>query len=128
MEMRSSSVLSIVEPQSVSSRISVLLVEEAEVRGAECLASSPVKKDLRLLAGVACPARVTVCEDCIISPAVVGTLSHLTLTLLALLARMGRYPRLTLIMWAMWALMGRCPHPTLPKYCFRPFLLGCRSQ
>ena len=24
--------------------------------------------------------------------------------------------------------MGRCPHPTLPEYCFRPFLLGYHSQ
>ena len=51
------------------------LVEEAEVWGAECLASAPVDKDLRLLVGAACPASVTVCEDCIISPGVVGTLS-----------------------------------------------------
>ena len=75
MEMRSSSVSSVVAPQSVPSRISVVLVEEAEVRGAECLASAPVDKDLRLLADVACPASVTVCEDCVMSPGVVGTLS-----------------------------------------------------
>ena len=75
MEMRSSSVSSVVAPQSVPSRISVVLVEEAEVRGAKCLASAPVDKDLRLLASAACPASVTVCEDCVISPGVVGTLS-----------------------------------------------------
>ena len=75
MEMRSASVSSIVEPQSVPSRISVVLVEEAEVWGAECLASAPVDKALRLLARVACPASVTVCEDCVVMPGVVGTLS-----------------------------------------------------
>ena len=47
MEMRSSSVSSVEEPQSVPSRISVVLVEEAEVRGAECFASSPVDRYLR---------------------------------------------------------------------------------
>ena len=59
------------------SRISVVLVEEAEVRGAECLASAPVDKTLRLFVGVACPASVTVCEDCtcVVMPGVVGTLS-----------------------------------------------------
>ena len=66
---------SVVEPQSVPSRISVVLVEEAEVRGAEYLASVPVDKCLRLLAGAACPARVTGCEDCIMVSGVVGTLS-----------------------------------------------------
>ena len=25
-------------------------------------------------------------------------------------------------------LMGRCPHPTLPEYCYRPYLLGYHSQ
>ena len=75
MEMRSSSMLSVVESQSVPSRISVVLVEEAEVWGAECLASVPVDKALPLLARAACPASVTVCEDCIMMPGVVGTLS-----------------------------------------------------
>ena len=49
MEMRSSSVSSVVGPQSVPSRISVVLVEESEVRGAECLASVPVDKAVPLL-------------------------------------------------------------------------------
>ena len=57
---------SVVDPQSVPSRISVVLVEEAEVWGAECLDSAPVDKALRLLAGAACPASVTVWEDGII--------------------------------------------------------------
>ena len=42
METRSSSVSSVVGPQLVPSRISVVLVEETEVRGAEHLASVPV--------------------------------------------------------------------------------------
>ena len=87
---------SVVAPQLVPSRILVVLVEEAEVRGAKCLASAPVDKDLRLLAGAACPASVTVCEDCVISPGVVGSCPRLTRTLLALLTHMGRCPRLTL--------------------------------
>ena len=155
--MMSSSVSSVLEPQSVPSRISVVLVEEAEVWGAECLASVPVDKALRLLAGAACPVSVTVCEHCIMMPGVVGTLSRVSLTLFALLAMLGRCPRLTLTLLArvgrcphltltllallacvgrcprltltaMWALMGRCPHPTLPEYCLWPFLLGYRSQ
>ena len=52
--------------------ISVVLVEEAEVRSVEGLASAPVDKDLRLLASAMCPASVTVC---VISPGVVGMLS-----------------------------------------------------
>ena len=44
MEMRNVSVSSFVGPQSVPSRISVVLVEETEVWGAERLASVPVDK------------------------------------------------------------------------------------
>ena len=76
VDMRSSSVSSVVEPKSVPSRISVVLVEVAEVHGAECLASVPVDKALRLLVGAACLASVTVCEDCIMMPGVVGMLSR----------------------------------------------------
>ena len=65
----------VVAPQSVPSWVSVVLVEEAEVRSAECLASAPVDKDLRLLARATCPASVTVCKDCVISPGAVGMLS-----------------------------------------------------
>ena len=43
----------VVRLQSVSSRVSVVLVEETEVRCAERLASVPVDKDVRLLAEVA---------------------------------------------------------------------------
>ena len=73
MEM---SVSSVVEPQSVPSRISVMLVEEAKVRGTECLVSPHVDKDPRLLAGVASPASVTVDKGGNMSPCVVGTLSQ----------------------------------------------------
>ena len=66
---------SVVGPQSVPSRISVVLVEETEVWGAEHLASIPVDATVRLLAGVACPPGVTVGEDCIVMPGAVGTLS-----------------------------------------------------
>ena len=73
---RNSSMSPVVAPQSVPSRVSVVLVEETGVRCAERLASSvPVDEDVRLLAGVACPAGVTVCEDCVVMPDTVGTLS-----------------------------------------------------
>ena len=42
------------------------MVEETEVRCAERLVFVPEDKDVRLLAGVACPAGVTVCEDGIV--------------------------------------------------------------
>ena len=75
MEVTSSPVSSVVEPQSVPSRISMMLVEEAKVRGTECLGCPRVDQDLRLLAGVTNPASVTVCEGGYISPCVAGTLS-----------------------------------------------------
>ena len=56
VEMRSSSVSYVVQPQLVPSRISVVLVEETEVRGAECLASGPVDKVVRWSAGETCPS------------------------------------------------------------------------
>ena len=75
MEVTSSHGLFIEEPQPLPSRISVVLVEEAKVRGTQCLGCPRVDHDLRLLAGVANPASVTVCEDSYISPRVEGTLS-----------------------------------------------------
>ena len=75
MEVTNSPKLSVVEPQSVPSRISVVLVEEAKVGGTQCLGCPRVDQDLRLLAGVAKPASMTVCEDSYISPCVEGTLS-----------------------------------------------------
>ena len=52
VEMRSSYVSSVVQPQSVPSRISVVRVQETEVRGAGCLVPGPVDKAVRSLAGV----------------------------------------------------------------------------
>ena len=75
MEVTSSPELSVEEPQSVPSRILVVLIEEAKVRGTKCLGCPRVDQDLRLLAGVANPACATVCEDRYISPCVGGTLS-----------------------------------------------------
>ena len=108
MEVTSLPGLSVEEPQSVPSRISVVLVEEAKVRGTKCLGCPHVDQDLRMLAVVANPASVTVCEDSYISPCVGGC-----------------GPRLTLLLGA---LRGRCPHPTLPGCCFRLYLLGYHSQ
>ena len=73
--IQNSSISPVVGPQLLPSRISVVLVEETEVRCAERLASIPEDNDVRLLAGVAYLAGVTVCEDCIVMPGTVGTLS-----------------------------------------------------
>ena len=70
MDVMNSPNVSVVEPQSAPSRISVALVEEAKVGGAH-----RVDQDLRLLAGVAKPASVTVCEDSHPSPSVEEMLS-----------------------------------------------------
>ena len=75
MEVTNSPELSVVEPQSVPSRNSMVLVEEAKVGGTQRLGCSRLDQDLRLLAGVAKPASVTVCEDSHVSPCVGGTLS-----------------------------------------------------
>ena len=62
-------------PQSVPSRISVVLVEETEVRCAERLAAAPEDKEVRLLASMACPAGETISGSGIVMPGTVGTLS-----------------------------------------------------
>ena len=129
MEVTSSSMSSVMEPQSVPSRISMVLVEEAKVRETEYLVSPRVDKDPRLLADVASPASVTVDNGSYMLPCVVGTLSpsdsvgpvgpcvgcfpRLTLNLLALLAHMGCCPRLTLTLLAPLARVGHCPQLTL---------------
>ena len=64
--------MSVVEPQSVPSRISVVLVGEAKGGGTNRLQCPRVDQDLRLLA---MPASVPVCEDGHESPCVEGTLS-----------------------------------------------------
>ena len=76
MDVVNSPDVSVVEPQSVPSRISVVLVEEAKVGGAYGVECPRVDQDLRLLAGVAKPASVTVCEDSHLSPSVEETLSY----------------------------------------------------
>ena len=73
--MRSSSVSSVVQPQSVPSRVSVVLVEETEVWGAECAASGPVDKAVRLLAGAIYLSSGTGCKAGAMMPGAVGTLS-----------------------------------------------------
>ena len=67
--------LSVGGPPSVPSRISVVLVEEAKAEGTPCLERPREDQDMRLLAGVAKPASVTVCIDSLGSPCVGGTLS-----------------------------------------------------
>ena len=73
-EMRSSSVSSVVQPQSVSSRISVVRVEETEVRGAEYLDSGPVDKAVRLLADATCLSSRKGCKAGAMMPGAVGML------------------------------------------------------
>ena len=67
--------VSVVEPQSVPTWISVVLVEEAKSGGAHGVECSHVDQDLRLLAVVVKPARRTVCEDSHQSPSAEETLS-----------------------------------------------------
>ena len=75
IEVTNSPELSVGEPQSVPSRISVVLVEEAKAGGTPRLGCPRVDQDIRLLAGVVKPASVTVCEDSHGSLCVGGTLS-----------------------------------------------------
>ena len=75
MDVMNSPDVSVVDNQSAHSRISEVLVEEAKVGGAHRVECPHVDQDLRLLAGVAKPASVTVCEDSHISPSVEETLS-----------------------------------------------------
>ena len=63
------------EPQSVPSRISVVLVEETKTGGTPRLWCPHVDQDIRLLAGMAKPASLTVCDDSHGSPCVGGMLS-----------------------------------------------------
>ena len=72
IEVTNSPELSVGEPQSVPSRISVVLVKEAKAGGTPRLGCPHVDQNLRLLAGVAKPASVTVCEDSHGSPYVLG--------------------------------------------------------
>ena len=75
MDVMNSPDVSVVEPQSVPTRILVVLVEEAKVGGAHRVEYPRVDQDLRLLAGVAKPASVIVCEDSHLSPSFEETLS-----------------------------------------------------
>ena len=75
MDVMNSPDVSVVEPQLVPSRISVVLFEEAKVGGTHRVECPRVDQDLRLLAGVAKPASVTVCEDSHISPSAEEMLS-----------------------------------------------------
>ena len=71
---------SAVDPLLVPSRVLVVLVEEAKSGGARRMQFPRVDQDLQLLAGVAKPASVTVCEDSHISPSVEKMLSSPDLT------------------------------------------------
>ena len=62
-------------PQSVPSRISVVLVDGTRAGGTPGRECSREDRDLRPLAGMTRPAGVTVCDDGIGSPCVGGTLS-----------------------------------------------------
>ena len=64
---------SVVGPKPVPSRISMVLAEEAKVRDAQRVQCPRVDQYLRLLAGKAKPARVTVCDDSHLLPSVEGT-------------------------------------------------------
>ena len=80
IEVTNSPVLSVGEPPSVPSRISVVLGEEAKAGGTPRLGCPHVDQDIQLLAGVAKPASVTIGEDSHGSPCVGGTLSSSDIT------------------------------------------------
>ena len=80
MEVTNSPLLSVGEPPSVPSRISVVLVEEAKAGGTPRLGCPRVDQDIRLLARVAKQASVTVGEDSHGSPCVGGMLSSSNIT------------------------------------------------
>ena len=67
--------LSVGGPPSVPLWISVVLVEEAKAGGSPRLGCSRDDQNIRLLAGVAKPASVTVYKNNLKSPCVGGTLS-----------------------------------------------------
>ena len=133
---------SVMEPQSAPSRMSVVLVEETEVRGDKCLASIPVDKAVRLLAGAVCPASVTVCQDCIMTPGAVGTLSPFISDSVGPFGTLSPSDSDSVGPVGPYGMLspsesdsvgpvgpdGTFPHPTLPEYCFQSFLLGYRSQ
>ena len=75
IEVTGSPALSVGGPPSVPSRISVVLVEEAKAVGTPRLRCPREDNDIRLLAGMAKPASVTICEDSLVSPCVGGMLS-----------------------------------------------------
>ena len=94
-----------------------------------------------MLAGVACPAGVTICDDCIVMQGTVGTLSPSDSDYVGPDGTLSSsdpagilFPAVPAGMpfpvglLALWALIRHCPHPTLPEYCFRPFLQGYHSQ
>ena len=73
MDVMNSPEVSVVEPKPVPSRISMVLAEEAKVRDAQRVQRQRVDQYLRLLAGKAKEARVTVCDDSHLLPSVEGT-------------------------------------------------------
>ena len=75
IEVTNSPELSVGGPPSVPSRISMVLVEEAKAGDTPRLGCPREDQDIWLLAGVAKPASVTVCEDSLGLPCVGGTLS-----------------------------------------------------
>ena len=75
MDVMNSPAVYVVEPKPVPSRISMVLAEEAKGGDAQRVQRPHVDQDIRLLAGKAKPARVTVCDDSHLSPSVEGTLS-----------------------------------------------------
>ena len=75
MDVMNSPEVFVVEPQSLPSRISVVLAKEVKVGGAQGVQHPRVDQGLRLLAGEVKPAKVTVCDDSHRSPNFEGTLS-----------------------------------------------------
>ena len=135
IEVTNAPELSVGEPPSVPSRISVVLVEETKAGGTPRLGCPREDQDIRLLAGVAKPASVTVCiggdavlfRHCRETPSGGTCWTRMARMLqVALLARLGHCPPLTLLaltarmlQGALLAQMGRCPHLSCWPVCCR---------
>ena len=76
MRLRSSSVSSVVQPQSLPSRVSVVLAEETEEWDAECLVSGLADEGVRWSDQVTSPSSGLECVTGALRPGAAGMLPH----------------------------------------------------
>ena len=97
VRLRNSSVSSVMQPQSVPSRVLVVLAEETEERDAECLVSGFAEEGVRWSDQVTSPSSGLECVTGALRPGADGTLSPSDFHSVGPVARMGRCPRLILL-------------------------------